>query len=242
LVSEVRVTPRRQDLGEEPARVCGTTTSESHFSSAAFGAGRSQPVQIGYCTVIQPWNRVVRPTGCVKNFRSSTRQSPRSERRAISFQGKLSGLTVLMCSADARFYRSMDPRLFAEWAHIDEHLRRAISAREHKPVESLTLDAEYYPFWTVRTRATWEVFQPLRAYVKYQWDSDYFYRADRGDKKDKLFYREMRAYAGMRFDLRHIGFEVTGGYAFNRFYFEGEGYQDRHDNRIAIGDAWFIVG
>ena len=86
------------------------------------------------------------------------------------------------------------------------------------------------------------VFQPLRAYVEYQWDSDHFYRADRGDKKDKLFYREMRAYAGMRFDLRHIGSEVTGGYAFNRFYFEGEGYQDRHDNRIAIGDAWFIVG
>ena len=66
----------------------------------------------------------------------------------------------------------------------------------YRPVESLTLDAEYYPFWTVRTRATWEVFQPLRAYVGYQWDSDHFYRADRGDKKDKLFYREMRAYAG----------------------------------------------
>jgi hypothetical protein len=112
----------------------------------------------------------------------------------------------------------------------------------YKPFDSLALDAEYYPFWTVRTRATWEIFQPLRAYVGYQWDSDHFYRADRGDKRDKLFYREMRAYAGMRFDLRHIGFEVTGGYAFNRFYFEGEGYSDRNDNRINIGDAWFVVG
>jgi hypothetical protein len=111
-----------------------------------------------------------------------------------------------------------------------------------KPFESLTLDAEYYPFWTVRTRATWEIFRPLRAYVGWQWDSDHYYLADRTEKPDKLFYREMRAYAGVRFDLRHIGFEVTGGYAFNRFYFVGEGYSDRDDNRIDIGDSWLVVG
>ena len=112
----------------------------------------------------------------------------------------------------------------------------------YKPFETLTLDAEYYPFWTVRSRATWEIFQPLRAYVGFQWDSDHFYRADRDDKSDKIFYREMRLYGGIRFDLRYIGFEVTGGWAFNRFYFEGEGYSDRHDNRIDVGDAPFIVG
>ena len=49
----------------------------------------------------------------------------------------------------------------------------------YKPFENLTLEAEYYPFWTVRSRATWEIFQPLRAYVGFQWDSDHFYRADR---------------------------------------------------------------
>ena len=52
----------------------------------------------------------------------------------------------------------------------------------------------------------------------------------------------MRAYAGIRFDLRRIGIEVTDGYAFDRFYFEGEGYNGRNDNRIDIGDGWFIVG
>jgi hypothetical protein len=112
----------------------------------------------------------------------------------------------------------------------------------YKPFENLSLDAEYYPFWTVRTRATWEIFQPLRAYAGWQWDSDHFYLADRKDRTDKLFYREMRLYAGLRFDLRHIGFEVTGGYAFNRFYFEGEGYSDRNDNRINLDNAWLVVG
>jgi hypothetical protein len=112
----------------------------------------------------------------------------------------------------------------------------------YKPFENLTLEAEYYPFWTVRSRATWEIFKPLRAYAGFQWDSDHFYLADRGDKQDKLFYREMRLYAGIRFDLRYVGVEVTGGYAFNRFYFEGEGYPDRHENRIDVGAAPFIVG
>jgi len=116
------------------------------------------------------------------------------------------------------------------------------STIQFKPVESVTLDAEYFPFWTVRSRATWEIFQPLRAYVGFQWDSDHFYRADRGDKHDKIFYREMRGYAGARFDLRHVGFEVSGGYTFNRFYFEGEGYSDRAENRIKIGAAPFVVG
>src|SRR5262249_4660157 len=112
----------------------------------------------------------------------------------------------------------------------------------NNPFETLTLDAEYYPFWTVRSRATWEIFQPLRAYVGFQWDSDHFYRADRDDKSDKIFYREMRLYAGIRFDLRYIGFEVTGGLAFNRFYFEGEAYPHRHDNGLDIGNAPFTVG
>jgi hypothetical protein len=113
---------------------------------------------------------------------------------------------------------------------------------QYKPLESVTLDAEYYPFWTVRARATWQVFQPLRAYVGYQWDADNWYRAGRGDPADKIFYREMRLYAGARFDLRNVGFEVTGGWAFNRFYFEGESYSDRRENRIDVGDGPFIVG
>jgi hypothetical protein len=113
---------------------------------------------------------------------------------------------------------------------------------EVKPFENFTLSAEYYPFWTVRTRATWEIFRPLRAYIGWQWDSDHYYRADRVEKPDKLFYREMRAYAGVRFDLRNIGFEVTGGYSFNRFFFEGEGYSDRDDNRIDLGNSWLVVG
>ena len=35
---------------------------------------------------------------------------------------------------------------------------------------------------------------------------------------------------------------MTGGYAFNRFFFEGEGYSDRNDNRINLDNSWLVVG
>src|SRR6266511_3479123 len=83
---------------------------------------------------------------------------------------------------------------------------------------------------------------PLRAYAGFDWDHDKYYRADRDDKDDKIFYYEKRLTAGVRFDLRHVGFEVYGGWAFDRFYFEGDRYGNRHDNRIDVDDGPFIVG
>ena len=42
----------------------------------------------------------------------------------------MKGFTLLACRAEARFDESMDSRLFDEWAQIDDHLRRVISARD----------------------------------------------------------------------------------------------------------------
>ena len=119
---------------------------------------------------------------------------------------------------------------------------RKPSASEYKPLESLTLEALYVPVRRVRARVTWQIVQPLRAYVGFDWDHDHFYRADREDKSDKIFYYEKRLTAGLRFDLRHVGFEVSGGYALDRFYYEGESYSDRNDNRIDVGAGPFVVG
>jgi hypothetical protein len=35
--------------------------------------------------------------------------------------------------------------------------------------------------------------------------------------------------------------DVTVGYSFDRFYFEGESYSDRTENRVRIGDGPFVV-
>jgi hypothetical protein len=113
---------------------------------------------------------------------------------------------------------------------------------EAKPVDKLELQLVYTALRRVRARATYALFRPLRVYAGFDWDHDVYLRADRPDRDDRLFYYEKRLTAGARFDLRHIGFEISGGYAFDRFYFEGESYGDRDRNRLDVRNAPFVVG
>jgi hypothetical protein len=112
---------------------------------------------------------------------------------------------------------------------------------EYKPFKPLTLEASYLPLRTVRARATYVVFAPLRVFLGFDADHDSYYLAERGDKDDQLFYYEKRVTGGVRFDLRHFGIELTGGYVFDRFYFEGERYSDRHENRFDVHDGTFVA-
>jgi hypothetical protein len=112
---------------------------------------------------------------------------------------------------------------------------------EYEPLERLTLEAQYFPTRRIRTRATYELFRPLRLFAGFDWDNDHYFRADREDDDDRLYYYEKRALAGARFDLRHVGVQVRGGYAFDRFYFEGEDYPDRRKNRIDVAAGPFVA-
>jgi hypothetical protein len=113
---------------------------------------------------------------------------------------------------------------------------------EYKPFTPLTLEASYFPARRVRARVTYVIFAPLRVFIEFDSDHDNYYLADRGDRNDQLFYYEKRITGGMRFDLRHVGIELTGGYVFDRFYFEGERYSERNENRFNVHDGTFVAG
>jgi hypothetical protein len=112
---------------------------------------------------------------------------------------------------------------------------------EYRPVPEATLEASYFPLRRVRARATYRVFRPVRIFVGFDWDNESYFLADRRDEDDRLFYYEKRVLAGGRFDLRYVGFEVTGGYVFDRFYFVGERYSDRRDDRLDIDAGPFVA-
>jgi hypothetical protein len=113
---------------------------------------------------------------------------------------------------------------------------------QYRPVETLTLTASYVAVRTVDVRLTYQLFRPVRLWVGFDWTNDRYLRADRPDPDDRLFYYEKRIRAGAIIGLaRQLFVDVTVGYSFDRFYFEGESYSDRHGNRIDVDDGAFAA-
>lgn len=109
---------------------------------------------------------------------------------------------------------------------------------EYRPVEKLTLTASYVAVRTVDVRATYQIFRPVRLWVGFDWTNERYLRAGRLDRDDRLFYYEKRVRAGAIIGLaRQLFVDITVGYSFDRFYFEGEDYGDR--NRIDVEDGPF---
>lgn len=173
---------------------------------------------------------------------------PHRERNAWFF--------TLIYSNDQEFLSGVPiPGVAYQWVPSDTFnaiIGVPFTAIEWKPMEALTFEASYFPVRNVRTRATWRIFRPLRAYVGFDWDSERYMLADRTDDDKRLYYYEKRVIGGARFDLKHVGVEVYGGYLFDRFYFLGESYSDRRKDRfdveagpfvgVRIGVRWWPAG
>jgi hypothetical protein len=113
---------------------------------------------------------------------------------------------------------------------------------QYKPIDTLTLSALYIAVRTVDIRLTYQLFRPVRLWIGFDWTNDRYLRAERADADDRLFYYEKRIRGGAIIGLARWAFvDVTGGYSFDRFYFEGEGYSDRDDNRIDVGSGPFAA-
>ncbi len=108
----------------------------------------------------------------------------------------------------------------------------------YRPTEDLTLEASYMLLTTVHARATYRLCQPVRVYAGFDWSDESWYLVPRADDKDRLFYYEKRLSAGVVTNVgRQFLLDVSTGYVFDRFYFEGHNYNDRHFNRVDVESA-----
>lgn len=116
-----------------------------------------------------------------------------------------------------------------------------LAAVEFRPTESFRADLQYFMVRTVRARARYRVSGPVEVYLGFEWRNQRYFLVDRRDEDDRLFYYEKRGLGGATITLsRMVRLDLSGGYAFDRFYFEGETWDDRRDNRIDIEDGPFI--
>ena len=99
----------------------------------------------------------------------------------------------------------------------------------------LQLYASYLVLRKVHAETSYRLWGPLWLTAAYDWDNQRFFRYDRTDNDARLSYYEMRATGGLRWGITpKVFLEAVGGYAFNRFWFEGKTYQDRNENRINL--------
>ena len=107
-----------------------------------------------------------------------------------------------------------------------------------RPLDDLTLQLSYAPITTIHARATYRLLRPVRIYTAFDWGPESYFRAERLDERERLFYYDKRLTAGMQVVLsQHVSLDLSGGYDFDRFYFEGKRFTDRGHNRLDLGEA-----
>ena len=112
---------------------------------------------------------------------------------------------------------------------------------EIKPAADLTFNVFYLPIRNMHAGVTYRLLAPLKLHTSFDWQSERYFRADRIDEAKRLFYNEKKLTVGGQWQVgQGVTFDLSGGYAFDRMYFEGESYSDRDFNRIAIANGPFI--
>jgi len=117
-----------------------------------------------------------------------------------------------------------------------------LSSLRWTPSEKLTAEAIYMFLRTIHLKVTYECSQRLKIYSGFDWQNQSYLRAGRSDHDDRLFYYEKRILAGIDLAVtENIRLDIHGGYSFDRFFFEGEDYDDRDENRISLTDGPFAA-
>jgi hypothetical protein len=111
-----------------------------------------------------------------------------------------------------------------------------------RPTKDIALSFSYFFVRSVRARVTYSPLRFLRLYGHFEWRNESYYRADRQDDKERLLYYEKQISAGIQAFLnQNVSLDLSAGYAFDRFYYEGRTYADRDHNRVSIGNGPFVM-
>jgi hypothetical protein len=113
----------------------------------------------------------------------------------------------------------------------------------YRPFDNLTLEASYMLLRTIHAKATYRLSPCLCVYSGFDWSNEAWFLANRPDVNDRFFYYDMRVTGGVKFvPARHVELDLSAGYAFNRFFFEGTSSSaSQQFNRVDVGDGPFLA-
>lgn len=97
-------------------------------------------------------------------------------------------------------------------------------------------------FSILKTELSYSIKGPLQVFTSFDFSQQPFYMRERDNTKDRFFYDEKRLAVGIRSPLNmNLMADLSGGVAFDRNFFEAEGYEKAYQNRLSIGATWFAA-
>jgi hypothetical protein len=112
-----------------------------------------------------------------------------------------------------------------------------------RPLDDLSLDFSYMLLTTVHARATYRLTDSFYLYGGFNWINQGYHLSADGDSTNHFFYYEKNVTAGGRWIItRHVSFDITSGYAFDRYYSEGRALGRGSGQRVDIEAGPFLSG
>ncbi|MBN1765031.1 MAG: hypothetical protein JW860_07220 [Sedimentisphaerales bacterium] len=113
---------------------------------------------------------------------------------------------------------------------------------EWQPRDNWSLDFSYFVPRTIHAAISYHFLPEARFYTRFDWDNTRFFRSRRDNHDHRLFHYQKQVSAGLKYEFnKTCSVDGYAGFAFDRFMFEGEDYDDRGRDRIDIKDG-FIFG
>ena len=110
-----------------------------------------------------------------------------------------------------------------------------------RPLDDLQFDLSYVPVRTVHASVSYRLADGLGVYGGFDWTNESYFLADRFDSQERFFYYEKKLTTGVRYDITpRAAIDLSGGYAFDRFFFQGRSYSDSHQDRVDVGNGFFL--
>ena len=118
------------------------------------------------------------------------------------------------------------------------------SAMNWRINEVYQLQFLYMFLTTVHTRALYRPVDDWQIYLGFDWANENYSLANRTDSNERFFYYEKRVLAGWQWWWsKHMAFEVAGGFAFDRYFVENNGFSFSLGgfNRVNVGSGPFVT-
>jgi hypothetical protein len=112
----------------------------------------------------------------------------------------------------------------------------------YRPTDDVLLEFSYMLLTNVHARTTYKLMPALLVYGGYDWQNEGYLLADRSETNQRLYYYDMKLSSGLRYLLGpRTWVDLSSGYLFKRFYFQGAGLRDRNNDRVDLGSGTFVT-